>query len=348
MFETLLDAGASFVPFLAAVILLALAVAVVRRVIDRTGSAGKTNPWRRQIATVLVVIFGLVFLVLTLPVAADTRGQLIGLLGVALTGIIAVSSTTFVTNAMAGLMLRILKNFKPGDWIQIGDNFGRVSEQGLLHTEIQTEDRDLTTIPNLLMVTQPVKVVHDSGTIVSATISLGYDAPRSQVKNLLIEAATEVGLSDPFVRVVELGDFSVTYRIGGFLEEVATLLAVRSRLRAAAMDALHQARIEIVSPTFMNQRPTTEPVFPPFESRADVPHDISEDIAFDKATRASRLALVESMVAERKSAIDEAKKRRKSPETSERADAENLIVRMESEIEALDQLIETLAAAGDE
>ena len=31
----------------------------------------------------------------------------------------------------------------------------------LLHTEIQTEFRDLVTVPNLYMVTQPLLVVHD-------------------------------------------------------------------------------------------------------------------------------------------------------------------------------------------
>ena len=37
--------------------------------------------------------------------------------------------------------------------------FGRVTERGLFHTEIQTEDRDLVTLPNLYLVTNPVKVV---------------------------------------------------------------------------------------------------------------------------------------------------------------------------------------------
>lgn len=349
MVDSLLDAGAGLVPLFAAVVLVAIVMVAVRRLVDRTGSGSLSGPWRRQIATVSVGVFGLVLLILALPVSTETRSQLIGLLGVALTGIIAVSSTTFVTNAMAGLMLRILRNFRPGDWIYIGENFGRVSEQGLLHTEIQTEDRDLTTIPNLLMVTQPVKVVRNSGTIVSATVSLGYDAPRSTVKRVLTEAAEEVGLAEPFVRVLDLGDFSVSYRIAGFLDDVSTLLAIRSQLRAAMMDHLHGESIEIVSPSFMNQRPIDgSSVLPPQESRAEVPHDAPEDLVFDKATRASRRSLVEAMIEERQSAVEEAKKARKSVEATERAEAENTIDRLNAETEALRDLAARLSEADPE
>jgi small conductance mechanosensitive channel len=52
--------------------------------------------------------------VLVLPVADGTRNRLLSLLGLVLTAMIALSSTSFVSNAMAGLMLRILGNFRPG------------------------------------------------------------------------------------------------------------------------------------------------------------------------------------------------------------------------------------------
>ena len=51
-----------------------------------------------------------------------------------------------------------------GDFISAGDQFGRVTERGLFHTEIQTETRDLTTVPNLFLVTHPVTTVRSSGT----------------------------------------------------------------------------------------------------------------------------------------------------------------------------------------
>lgn len=337
-YSALLEAGASFIPFFAAIVLTGMVMVLTRRVLQKR-SIFPTGRWQRQAATALVAMTGIVLVILTLPLPnEDMRSQLIGLLGVALTGIVAISSTTFVTNAMAGLMLRIMRNFRPGDWISVGDSFGRVTELGLLHTEIQSEDRDLTTIPNLLMVTQPVKVVRSSGTIVSVSLSLGYDLPRPQIKALLIEAVTKSGLSEPFVQVIELGDYSITYRAAGFLEDVSTLIGSRSQLRAAILDALHGAGMEIVSPAFMNQRQITGDVIPPVTVHRDVvPHEAPEELAFDKATRASQATLVEEMIAERQAAADEARKNKKENGTQDEVD------RLSTEVAALTELLRNMS-----
>ena len=257
------------------------------------GSEGKTP---RQIAMLLLTIAGIVCVLIALPVQDATRGQLMSLVGVALTAVIALSSTTFIANAMAGLMLRAVKSFRPGDFIHVGEQFGRVTERGLFHTEIQTEDRDLTTLPNLHLVSNPLTVVRASGTIVSARLSLGYDVSHAVVRPLLVEAAGAAELSEPFVQVVDLGDFSVTYRVAGFLAEAKQLLTARSRLRMKVLDTLHDAGIEIVSPTFMNQRVLQrgEAVVP--EDRASGRYravaddkEAPEEMIFDKAESAEKI-----------------------------------------------------------
>ncbi|MBW2380297.1 MAG: mechanosensitive ion channel, partial [Deltaproteobacteria bacterium] len=205
----------------------------------------------------LIAVLGgvfLVMLILQLPIGEAERGQLLSLLGILVTAAIALSSTTLIGNAMAGLMLRSIRNFRPGDFIVVDGHRGRVSELGLLRTEIQTERRNLTTLPNLYLVTTPVTVVRASGTFISATVSLGYEVPRDTIEKCLIEAAENAGLTEPFVFVLELGDFSITYQTAGFLEEVKYLISAESELRECMLDALHRAGIEIVSPTFMNQR----------------------------------------------------------------------------------------------
>ena len=99
----------------------------------------------RQLLLVLSYVLGLLLITISLPVSEATRGQLISLAGLVLTALIALASTTLVANAMSGLLLRIVNSFRPGDFIRVGDAFGRVTERGLFHTEIQTEDRDLMT-----------------------------------------------------------------------------------------------------------------------------------------------------------------------------------------------------------
>jgi small conductance mechanosensitive channel len=258
---------------------------------------GAEAKFPRQLILLALTLTGFFMVLLMLPMTETTRGQVLSLLGFVFTGVIALSSTTFVANAMAGLMLRIVKSFRPGDFIRIGEQFGRVTERGLFHTEIQTEDRDLSTLPNLYLITNPVTVVHSSGTIISASLSIGYDNPWSEVEDFLKQAAKEAQLEEPFVLVKELNDFSVSYKVSGFLTDVKHLLSAQSNLRKKILDTLHQNGIEIVSPTFMNQRrvpegvkiiPTAKPAMEERELAINA-KESPEGLIFDKAEEASEI-----------------------------------------------------------
>ena len=204
----------------------------------------------------------------------------------------ALSSTTLIGNALAGFMNTTVRNLHLGTLIKTGDNFGRVTKRGLFRTEIQTEDRNLTSLPNLFLATNPVKVMRDSGTIISTTVSLGYDLNKDQVETALIEAAKSCGLEDPFVYVTGLGDYSVSYKINGLLKEVDKYFTFSSKLNSKVMDHLHRAEIEIVSPRFMNQRQVNETVFIPEVTKESVTtkkEKLPEELVFDKAIKADKI-----------------------------------------------------------
>lgn len=226
----------------------------VYRLLMRRNSPTSGSRISQQLLIAALMGIFLITVILELPIGDAPRGQLLSLLGLLVTAAIALSSTTLIGNAMAGLMLRSIRNFRPGDFIVVDGHRGRVSELGLLRTEIQTDRRNLTTLPNLYLVNNPVTVVRPSGTFIAATVSLGYDVPREKIEKCLVDATENAGLTDPFVFVLDLGDFSITYQAAGFLEEVKYLISAESELRACMLDALHRAGIEIVSPTFMNQR----------------------------------------------------------------------------------------------
>ena len=249
---------------------------------------------RRQLLTIAVVLVGTVALVLVLPVDRQVQGALLGAMGVAVAAVIGLSSTSIVGNALAGLMLRSVGNFRVNDWISVEEHFGKVTFRRLLVTEIQTEDRDLTTLPNLYLTTHPVKVVRHSGTVVSTTVSLGYDVHRLRLEPIFAQAVLDAGLTDPFTHVLELGNSAVTYRIAGLLNPVDKLLTVRSALRSALFDRLGEAGIEIVSPDFMNQR-RLDPERPviarrPVVAATDGEAAEAEGIMFDKAEAAAAVA----------------------------------------------------------
>jgi small conductance mechanosensitive channel len=273
-------------------LVLIIAVAVVVKLLSRPiRSPARNQRMHRQLTIMLTILLGMIGLVLVLPLEANIRGQLLTLLGLVITAVLTLSSPTVAANAIAGFMLRSVKGFAPGDFIQVDQHFGRVTEQGLFHTEIQTQDRDLLTLPNLYLASHPVKVVHASGTIVSAEVSLGYDVDHHIIEELLMQAAEQANLEEPFVYVTALGDFSVNYRVSGFLKQVKHLLSARSLLRKQMMDHLHQHQIEIVSPSFMNQRQVRDDIIP---QRSFVKADTGENsepenMVFDKAERAQQV-----------------------------------------------------------
>ncbi len=202
----------------------------------------------------LVAFLGLLIIFALLPIESSAKNSVFNLVGIVITAVIAISSTTFASNIMAGIMLRIIRNFKLGDFIEVGEHFGRVSEMGMLHTEIQTKNHTLTTLPNLYLVTNAVTVVPQKKALIDATLSLGYDISHHQVEKILKSAAESIGLFEAFVQVVELGDFSISYRVAGFLDNPKLLLSMRSNLRKQLIDSLNSNGIEIVSPAFINQR----------------------------------------------------------------------------------------------
>lgn len=261
--------------------------------IKRHPDLGNERLFPRQLIMLGLTLLGLLAVVLVLPVSDTSRNQLMGLIGILLSGIFAFSSTAVTSNLLAGVLLRITKPFRVGDFIRIGDHFGRVSERGLFDTEIQTETRELIALPNTYCISNPVTTIRSSGTIISASLSLGYDLDHTRIEPLLMEAAKSSGLSEPFVHILELGNFSVTYRVSGLLEDPKRLISARSKLYARVLDTLHGHGIEIMSPSFMNQRKIDDntKIVPAMKTltKLEEPESLAEDIAFDKAEQAEQL-----------------------------------------------------------
>ncbi len=222
--------------------------------IGRHPEMGNERLFPRHLVMLGLTLACIVGIALALPLGESSRNQLIGLVGLIISGVFAFSSSTIFANLMAGIMLRVTRPFRTGDYVSVGSYFGRVAERGLLDTELQTESRELIAFPNTFLITNPVSVVRSSGTVVSTVLSLGYDVHHSKAESLLLKAAQECGLEEPFVLILELGNYSITYKINGILTDVKGLLTKRSLLCRCVLNTLHGNGIEIMSPTIMNQR----------------------------------------------------------------------------------------------
>ena len=213
-----------------------------------------THIVRRTISFVIVLIGALVF-ILSLPVEQNIKGQVLSFLGIIISAGIALSSTTVLGNLIAGIMNNSMNRFRNGDLIKVADFQGRVTRKSAFHTEIQLEDSNFMTIPNLFIATQPVKLTRKTNTVISTTVSLGYDVPRNKIEQALKEAAN-------------------------------------SLLNAKVMDLLHQKEIEIVSPSFMNQRRVDEQKFVPpviVQEPEAKKEETPEELIFTEANEAEKI-----------------------------------------------------------
>ncbi len=332
-----------YIPLIVTLLVVAVGLASANWALKkRSRWVGKQQNFVRPLVMLAISAVALIAIIIAIPFGdGGTQDQLIGLFGLVLTGIIALSSTSFVSNAMSGLMLRSVGSFRSGDFIEVDGHFGRVSGRGLFHTEIQTPDRDLTTLPNLFLVSNAVKVVRSSGTIISAHVALGYDASESKVETLLIAAAKKAGLEDPFVQVLELGDYTVKYRIAGFLADIKRMVTARSRLHIESLNTLHEAGIEVMSPAVMMQRPipSEERIMPqrnvssPLTSREEKP--LPESRIFDKAEQAEAIDRLEKELAKRRDERSELERSLENASDEGKAELKARIEQLDTEVDKL-------------
>lgn len=274
----------------------------------------------------------LLTIVVALPLTDTIRGQILSLIGIVLTALIALSSTTFVANAMAGIMLHTTQPFRPGDFIEVDGVFGRVTRRSLVHTQLQTETRDFTTLPNMLLVNKPVRVLHREGTIIQAEVSLGYDVHHAVAERHLLKAATAAQLDQPYVLVVDLLDHAVVYRIAGFLADFNNPISARSSLRQHILETLHQADIEITSPTVVAQRQqlgSTRTLPIAQAKRPTQDSTTPEQRIFDRADEAASREQLKQELLEAKTDIDAQKTKIKGLPKDQRESEEAELQRLE-------------------
>jgi len=275
-------------------ILLALVILMLLNswIFKRIKSFQSDGNIARTIIAFLLILAGALAFILALPIDKALKGHLLSFFGIVISAGIALSSTTVLGNIIAGIMNDSMKRFRNGDLIKIGDLQGRVTKKSVFYTEVQLEDSNFITIPNLYIATNPVKLTRKANSVVSTSVSLGYDVSRITIEEALKEAALATGLTNPYVYITNLGDFSVEYKIHGFLEDSSKFFSTGSLLNGKVMDTLHEKGIEIVSPAFMNQRRVDDIQYLPkfiAETQTSEVGSSPEELIFDEAIKSEEI-----------------------------------------------------------
>ena len=110
---------------------------------------------------------------------------------------VSLGSAGIVNQAMSGLVLIYSRALRPGDWVQLGDEEGTVTALGPLSTKLINRLEQEITLPNAVITAGKIvnysRLAEEHGMAISATVTIGYDAPWRQVHAMLELAASRTG-----------------------------------------------------------------------------------------------------------------------------------------------------------
>ncbi len=107
-------------------------------------------------------------------------------------------------NFASGLLILTLKPYKVGDWIQLGDKFGRVEEIMIFNTKVVTPGKKVLIVPNSKITDDIVTNYSEKGVIrLEIDVHIPYEENWSAVQKILSEAIHKVPkvLKEPEVEI---------------------------------------------------------------------------------------------------------------------------------------------------
>jgi small-conductance mechanosensitive channel len=217
------------------------------------------DDWARptyQIIRFLVIVTALISAYPYIPGSSSQAFQGVGLV---LGAIISFASSSAISNVVAGIILTYTRAFRLGDRIKVGETTGDVVEKTLLVTRVQTIKSEIVTIPNSLVMSAQIinfstSADEGDGVILHTSVTIGYDIPWKQVRDLLVEAARDtkniMDKPEPFVLQTALNDFYVSYEINAYTKEPKYMAFTYSELHKNILDKFDAAGVEIMSPHY--------------------------------------------------------------------------------------------------
>jgi MscS family membrane protein len=197
---------------------------VVARRAERKGSAFNEQllPFLKEVSKVFMVIFAFFFALGTtfnLDIASIIAGLGIGGLAVAL------AAKESLENLFASFTIFLDKPFITGDSIQVGDVQGTVEKVGFRSTRIRTFDKSSLTLPNKMMIDQPLdNLTQRRFRRAKFMIGLTYDTPPAIIQAICKDireaiAANEMTKSEPGqVHFTDFAESSLNILVVFFVE----------------------------------------------------------------------------------------------------------------------------------
>jgi len=173
-------------------------------------------------------------------------------------------------NIVNSFLLSLDRPFDVGDRIEVDGQLGTVASVGILSTKILTLDERLVVIPNNTLISSSITNFARGGgdgmarrLYLTVDVGVDYDEDPAHVKSVLLEVLekTPFLLDEPVPRVHlwELADFSVNYRLFGYLGDYADEQMARDHILQEVHYRFGIEGISIPFPTSIELREKPSP-----------------------------------------------------------------------------------------
>jgi small-conductance mechanosensitive channel len=269
--ESLAESALDYLPNLLVVVVIALATNYMVRMLRLiSGEIRKGNlkirgfypDWAEPTEKLIRILVLALAVIVAFPYLPGAKSPAFQGISIFLGVLLSLGSSSAVANAVAGVILTYMRSYLVGDWVQIGETTGEVTEKNLLVTRVLTPKAEIITIPNATVMSGSVKnysvEAKKNGVIFHTTATIGYDAPWRTVHQLLISAAlaTKHVLQHPapFILQTRLDDFYVAYELNAYTDVPREMLNIFSDLHQNIQDKFNEAGVEICSPHYSSLR----------------------------------------------------------------------------------------------
>ncbi|MEA2701719.1 MAG: hypothetical protein QOE22_428 [Candidatus Parcubacteria bacterium] len=186
-------------------------------------------------------------------------GQLGIHVGAALTGIGVISlaigfiAQDSLSNIVAGFLISIDKPFRVGDYITLGDHYGRIDLITMRSTRIRTQDNTYVVIPNQKIINDVV-VDHTANgdTRVNVGVSITYESSVEDARSAILKEVTHIegvlGNPAPDVVVDKLADSGVNLLIRVWIADSSKERQIYFKTTETVKRSLDAAGIGIAYP----------------------------------------------------------------------------------------------------
>jgi len=184
---------------------------------------------------------------------------------------ISLGASSLIAQAASGLILTYSRIYRTGEFIQVNEHEGTITELGMFTTRLRNGMGLEITLPNALVLGNVTKnysrAVDGPGFVVDTKVTIGYDTPWRQVEAMLVEAARRTNgiLDEPRPKVFQtaLSDFYPEYLLicQARSEDPVPRAEVISNLHANIQDVFNEYKVQIMSPHYLSD-PDKEKLVP--------------------------------------------------------------------------------------